>query len=100
MKEDKFNLCDKEGNLKEIPKLNINYGGRANRKYIDIIIEYLQKGKAKRVDIIGHSETKTTFHNINKETKEKYLIHVFKCDIVNLERPIDIYNKDIKKRIL
>lgn len=25
---DKFNLCDKEGNLKDVPKLNLNYGGR------------------------------------------------------------------------
>lgn len=67
-----------------------------NKNFIDTIINYLQTDKCTKIEVIGHSETKTTFHNINKDTKEKYLINVFKCDSFNCERPIDIYDNQIE----
>lgn len=31
IKDERFNLCDKDGNLKDVPKLNLNYGGRFDK---------------------------------------------------------------------
>jgi hypothetical protein len=40
---DKFNVCDKEGNLKDVPKLNLNYGGRGTKQTFSQLVKGFNK---------------------------------------------------------
>ena len=65
-----------------------------NLEPMDTIHDYIKNGRIKNIIIKGYPSTRTFFHNINENTKLKYLIIVFTN---NSEKPISIYNQHIDK---
>jgi hypothetical protein len=53
MNNDKFNLCDKDGNLKDVPNYNITREGRCNNKIKDNIKDKVNEIVQKWVNYQG-----------------------------------------------
>jgi len=82
--DDKFNLCDKDGNLKDVPKLNLHFGGGGTSMNNNLIIMLIEnKGFKFSQDCNGSEQLVVINFIINNKINDKDKVTLIQQFLLN-----------------